>query len=102
MEAGTDRPDGAAYLYALTDEAAYLQTDEGEKPAVTARPPPAPAQFHCWFCRKSHQQVERLFGAEVPVRDPNDFANETLIFICDQCVARFAGWSAREGPGASP
>jgi ClpX C4-type zinc finger len=102
VEAGNDRPGGDAYLYALTDEAAYLQTDEGEKPAVIARPPPDPAQFKCWFCRKSHQQVERLFGAEYPVRDPNDFANETLIFICNECVAKFAGWSALESPEASP
>lgn len=72
MEAGNDRPGGGAYVYALTNEEAYLQTDD-EKPAVIARPAPDPAQFKCWFCRKSHQQVQRLFGAEYPVRDPNNF-----------------------------
>jgi hypothetical protein len=100
VEAGNDRP-GDAYGYALTDEEAYLQTDD-EKPAVIAKPPPDPAQFKCWFCRKSHQQVQRLFGAEYPVRDPNNFANETLIFICNECVAKFAEWSARESPEVSP
>jgi hypothetical protein len=43
-----------------------------------------------------------LFGAEYPVRDPNNLANETLIFICNECVARFAEWSARRGSGALP
>jgi hypothetical protein len=101
VDAGSDQPGGDAYVYALTDDEAYLQTND-EKPAVIARPPPDPAQFKCWFCRKSHQQVQRLFGAEYPVRDPNNFANETLIFICNECVAKFAVWFARESPEASP
>jgi hypothetical protein len=63
VDAGGDRPGSDAYVYALTDEAAYLQAED-EKPAVIARPPPDPAQFKCWFCRKPHQQVQRLFGAE--------------------------------------
>ena len=90
-----------AYLYALRDEAAYLQADD-EKPAIIAESPPDPAQFKCWFCRKSHQQVQMLFGAEYPVRDPNNFANETLIFVCNECVAKFAGWFARRGSVAPP
>ena len=88
MEEGSDRPGNDAYVYALTDEQAYLETDD-EKPEFV-HPPPDPAQFKCWFCRKSHQQVQRLFGAEYPVRDPNNFANETPILICDECVAKFA------------
>jgi hypothetical protein len=89
VEEASNQPGGDAYLYALRDEQAYLQTDD-EKPAIIAQPPPDPAQFKCWFCRKSHQQVQMLFGAEYPVRDPNNFADETLIFICNECVAKFA------------
>jgi hypothetical protein len=45
VEPGGDRPGGDAYVYALTDEAAYLQAED-EKPAVIARPParPCPVQ----------------------------------------------------------
>jgi hypothetical protein len=89
MEEGNDQPRGGDRIYTLRNEEAFLQTDD-EKPAIIAEPPPDPAQFKCWFCRKSHQQVQTLFGAEYPVRDPHDFANETLIFICDECVTRFA------------
>ena len=91
----TDQPAGGRYVYALTDEAAYLQTDD-EKPAIIAEPPPDLAQFRRWFCRTSHQQVQTLFGAEHPARDPHDFANETLIFICNECVTRSAESLAQE------
>jgi ClpX C4-type zinc finger len=101
VEEASDQPGGNGYVYALTDEEAYLQTDDDEKPAITQGPPPDPAWFRCWFCRKSHPQVQRLFGAEYPVRDPNNFANETLVCICNECVAKFAGWFARESSGAS-
>jgi hypothetical protein len=90
------------YAYALTEEAAYLETDKDEKPEIVAGPPPDPAWFKCWFCRKSAQEVQRLYGAEYPVRDPNTFAVITLIFICNECVARFAERFARERGGASP
>jgi hypothetical protein len=43
-----------------------------------------------------------LFGAEHPVRDPNNFANETLIFICNECVAKFAEWFVGRGSKAPP
>jgi ClpX C4-type zinc finger len=99
VEETSDQPAGGGHVYALTDEAAYLQTDD-EKPAVIAEPLPDLAEFKCWFCRKSHQQVETLFGAEYPVRDPHDFASETLIFICNECVARFAESLAQQRPGA--
>ena len=99
MENASDQPSGDAYVYALTDEAAYLQTDDDEKSAIIAEPPPDPAWFKCWFCRKSHPQVQRLYGAEYPVRDPNTFAIITLIFICNECVAKFAEWYASEGLG---
>ena len=102
MESESDPTDGNGYVYALRDEEAYLQTDEDEKPEIMAEPPPDPAWFKCWFCRKSHQQVQTLYGAEYPVRDPNTLAVTTLIFICNECVAKFAGWSAQESPEASP
>jgi hypothetical protein len=100
MEQTGDQPGGGAYVHALIEEAAYLQTNDDEKPTIIPRPPPDPAQFKCWFCRKPHQHVQTLFGAEYPVRDSNNFANETLIFICDECVTRFAASLAQEGPKA--
>ena len=63
MDEASDQSGGDAYLYALRDQRAYLQTDDqtdDQKPAIIARPPPDPAQFKCWFCRKSHQQVQML------------------------------------------
>jgi hypothetical protein len=101
VEEASDQPGGDAHLYALRDEQAYLQTDDDEKPAF-AHPPPDLTQFKCWFCRKSHQQVQTLFGAEYPVRDPNNFANETPIFICNECVAKFAESLARSASGPPP
>jgi hypothetical protein len=100
VEEASDQPGGDAYLYAVRDEQAYLQTDDDKKP-VFVHPPPDPAQFKCWFCRKSHRQVQTLFGAEYPVRDPKNFANETPIFICNECVAKFAESLAKR-PGTSP
>jgi hypothetical protein len=96
----SDQPSGDGYVYALTDEPAYLQTNDDEKPAIIAEPPPDLAKFKCWFCRKSHEQVHTLFGAEYPVRDPHDFANETPILICNECVTRFAESLAQENPKA--
>jgi hypothetical protein len=99
VEQGRDPPPGDAYVYALRDEEAYLQTDEDEKPAIVAEPPPDPAWFKCSFCRKTDRRV--LFGAEYPVRDPNTFAVIALVSICDECVAMFAERLAQgslEGP----
>jgi len=100
VESENDPIDGNGYVYALRDEEAYLQTDEDEKPEIMAEPPPDPSWLKCWFCRKSHQQVQTLFGAEYPVRDPHNFANETLIFICNECVTRFAESLAQSRPKA--
>jgi hypothetical protein len=99
MDEGSDQPRGDTYVYALRDEAAYLQTDEDEKPEIIAEPPD-PAWFKCSFCRKTDRRV--LFGAEYPVRDPNTFAVIAQIFVCDECVAGFAESLARERPGAPP
>jgi hypothetical protein len=97
MEEGNDQPRGGDHIYTLRSEEAFLQTDD-QKPAIIAKPPPDPAQFKCWFCRKSHEHVQTLFGAEYPVRDPHNFANETLIFICNECVTRFAESLAQDRP----
>jgi hypothetical protein len=99
MEEGNDQLPGGGHIYTLRNEEAFLQTGD-EKPPIIAEPPPDPAQFKCWFCRKSHQQVQTLFGAEYPVRDPHDFANETLIFICNECVTRFAKSLGQDTPTA--
>jgi hypothetical protein len=100
VEEGSDQPPSDAYLYALRDEAAYLQADEDEKPEIFAEPPPDPAWFKCWFCRRTDRRV--LFGAEYPVRDPKTFTVIALIFICDKCVANFAESLAPESPKAPP
>jgi hypothetical protein len=100
VEAGSDQARGDAYVYALTDEEAYLQTNEDDKPEIIAEPPPDPAWFKCWFCRRTDRRM--LFGAEYPVRDPTTFAVIAQIFICDKCVANFAESLAQEGPKAPP
>jgi hypothetical protein len=100
VEEGSDQPPSNAYFYALSDEEAYLQTDEDEKPEIIAEPPPDPAWFKCWFCKRTDRRV--LFGAEYPVRDPNTFAVITQIFICDKCVANFAESLGQEGSEAPP
>ena len=98
MEGDSERPPGDAYVYEVRDEAAYLETDEDEKPEIVAEPLPDPAWFKCSFCRETGRRV--LFGAEYPVRDPNTFAVIAQVFICDTCVARFAEALAQDGPEA--
>jgi hypothetical protein len=88
-----------AYIYALRDEAAYLHTDEDEKPEVVMEPPD-PTWFTCSFCRRTDRPV--LFGAEYPVRDPNTFAVITHICICGDCVTKFAEQLAQRDPKAPP
>lgn len=100
MEEGSDPPRGDAYVYALREEAAYLETPEDEKPEIIAEPPPDPAQIKCSFCRKTDRRV--LFGAEYPVRDPSTFAVIAEIFICSDCVAKFAETLVQKGPEAPP
>jgi hypothetical protein len=102
VEGASDQSRGEGHLYALTDEGAYLQTDDNEKPAIIAEPPIDRASFKCWFCRKSHPQVRRLYGFDYAVRDPNTFAVITLIFICNECVTTFAEWQAQESLEAQP
>jgi hypothetical protein len=96
VEEGSDQTGGGSYIYSLTEEEAYLHTDEDKKPLD--EPPPDPAWFKCWFCRKRSGEVQELYGATFPVRDPDTLAIITLIFICNECVAKFAGWFAQERP----
>jgi hypothetical protein len=96
----TDQPRSDAYVYAVSDEEAYLQTDVDEKPGIIAEPPPDRSMFKCSFCRSTDSRV--LFGAEYPVRDPNSFAVIARICICDKCVAGFAEALSQESPKAPP
>ncbi len=73
MEAASDPPGDHAYVYAVTDEEAYLEAGEAEKPAMDAGPPDL-ASIICQFCGKSAEQVPRLFAARRPVQDPTTFA----------------------------
>ena len=98
MEKGSDSPRDA-YVYALREEAAYLETPEDEKPEIVAEPPD-PAWFKCSFCRMTDRRV--LFGAEYPVRDPSTFAVIAQIQICGECVAKFAESLAQKGPEPPP
>lgn len=101
MEQESQQPGGGAYVYGLRDEAAYLELDDDGKLEI-AEPTPDPARLKCWFCRKSYKQVRMLFGAEYPVRDPNNFAAETPIFICNECIAKFAKRVDGRAPKSSP
>jgi hypothetical protein len=100
VEQGTDQPPSDTDLSALKGEAASLQSDADEQPAIIAEPPPDPAWVKCWFCRRTDRRV--LFGAQDPVRDPTSLAVITLIFICDKCVANFAESLGQERSKAPP
>jgi hypothetical protein len=96
VEEGADQTHDRTYLYALTDEAAYLKTGEGEKPAITAEPmPDLFAPRVCSFCKKA---AKHLFGERYPKTD-NTGAIIDGVWICDACVARFARFLAQENPG---
>jgi hypothetical protein len=96
VEGGTERHHDRTDVYALTDEEAYLQAGEDEKPAIVAEPvPDLFAARVCSFCRKA---AEHLFGEQHPKTDRN-FAIIDGVWICDECVARFARFLAQESPG---
>ena len=65
VEEASDQPGGDTYVYALTDEPAYLQTDHDEKPAIIAEPPPDLAQFKCWLCVASNMLMVSVSGTVV-------------------------------------
>jgi hypothetical protein len=96
VEGGTERHHDHTNVYALTDEEAYLQAGEDEKPAIVAEPvPDLFAPRVCSFCKKA---AEHLFGEQDPKTDRN-FAIIDGVWICDECVARFARFLAQENPG---
>ena len=96
MEGGTERHHHRTDVYALTDEEAYLQAGEDEKPAIVAEPvPDLLAPRVCSFCKKA---AEHLFGEQDPKTDRN-FAIIDGAWICDDCVARFARFLLQENPG---
>jgi hypothetical protein len=94
-----DPPRGDAYIYALSDEAAYRHIDEDKKPEIVMEPPDH-SWFTCSFCRRSDRL--RFFGAEYPVRNPDTFAVITHICICGACVAKFAQQLAQEASPETP
>jgi hypothetical protein len=94
---GTE-PGREGYVYALRDEAAYLQVQpEDEKQEIFV--PFDPASIVCQFCGRSYQEVPNLFEAKRKVRDPNNDAIAS-VWICDGCVARMTQILAEEPPGA--
>ena len=98
MEEASDRPGDHAYVYAVPDEEAYLETGEDEKPAMDAEPPDL-ASIICQFCGKSAEQVPMLFAASRPVRDPTTLAAVAVVWICNECVGRLAEALAQQPPG---
>ena len=95
MEEGTERPEDHAALYRVTDEPAYLQTSDYEKPVIVAEPMPnllarAPARS----VSRSPSSLRRA----VPKTD-NTGAIIDGVWICDACVARFARFLAQEQSG---
>ena len=96
MQEGTERHHDRTDVYDLADEEAYLQTGEDEKPAIVSEAmPDLLAPRVCSFCRKA---AEHLFGEQFPKTDKN-FAIIDAVWICDECVARFARFLAQEDPG---
>jgi hypothetical protein len=84
-----------ADLYRVTDEPAYLQGGEDEKPAIAAEPMPDLLDPHaCSFCKRA---AEHLFGEQYPRTDITG-AIVDGVWICDACVVRFAGFLAQERP----
>ena len=98
MEEASDPPGDRVYVYAVTDEEAYLEAGEDEKPAMDAGPPDL-ASIICQFCGKSAEQVPILFAAQRPVRDPTTFAMIAVVWICNECVGSLAEALAQVPPG---
>jgi ClpX C4-type zinc finger len=92
---GAQQPPHDADLYAVREEAAYLQADDEKQP--TPPEPPDPASILCQFCGKSWAQVPRLFQAKRRTMDPNTSAI-VAVWICNECVARMAQILAAEPP----
>lgn len=94
---GAEQPAHDAYVYAIKDEAAYLQVDDEKQ--ETSPEPLDPASILCQFCGKSWEQVPMLFQAKRRTMDPNTSAI-VAVWICNECVARIEQILAAEPPGA--
>jgi hypothetical protein len=89
----TEQARDRAGLYMVTDEPAYLQSGQDEKPAISAEPmPDLRALRACSFCKRA---AEHLFGEQYP-RTDHTGAIIDGVWICDACVVRFAGFLAQE------
>jgi hypothetical protein len=93
---GAEQAPHDAYVYALRDEAAYLQADDEKQPSPPE--PVDPASVLCQFCGKSWEQVPMLFQAKRRTMDPNTSAI-VAVWICNECVARLGQILAAEPPG---
>jgi len=93
---GAEQPPHDAHVYAVRDEAAYLQAVEEKQPAPPE--PLDPASILCQFCGKSWEQAPMLFQAKRRTMDPNTSAI-VAVWICDECVAQLGQILAAEPPG---
>ena len=97
---GAEQPAHDAYVYAIRDEAAYLQVDDEKQ--ETPPEPLDPASILCQFCGTSWEQVPVLFQAKRRTMDPNTSAI-VAVWICDECVAQSdvaRGWHIRRTSAA--
>jgi len=95
---GTEPPGRNDYVYAVRDEAAYLQPDD-EKQEVAR--PFGLASVVCQFCgRPPRAKAPQLFEAKHKVRDPNTDAIAS-VWICNECIAHLARF-ASEKPAEVP
>jgi len=84
--AGRRRDRGS--VYAVTDEAAFLETDDHGKPEPTPAPTPEGVTFYpCSFCRDTPRQV---LISDYPVRDRKSLAIVGYASICHDCATRAA------------
>jgi hypothetical protein len=90
---GTEQPLHDDYVYAVSDEEAYLQAED-EKPPIPQEPFDR-VSIICQFCGKSWTQVHGVFQAKRRVRDPNTSAI-AMVWICNECVAQMAQTLADE------
>ena len=93
---GAEQPPRDAYVYAVEDEAAFLQADDEKQEAL--QEPLDPASILCQFCGKSWEQVPVLFQAKRRTMDPNTSAI-VAVWICNECVVRLGQLLAAEPPG---
>ena len=82
MEEGSDQPRGDAYVYDLSEEEAYLQTDQDEKPEIIAEPPPDPAWFKCWFCRSTNRRMLLARSTRCGTPTPSPSSRKSSSAIC--------------------